>query len=153
MKYFQSWISHQCVIQLLEFSQRCSVVLRSSFSQNIDTEVSLMDLVVVRLLIFGVHLLSLLLQVHECPLKLVLLFLKSWLDDLGTGQKPFLKVLQSLVLNHDGTFFIKSWNVLKVQFLKNWKKVVFLFLFFLLVGNLCFSLLHLVPSFLLNRFL
>ena len=94
MQHFESWIGHQGIIQLLELSQRCSVVLGSSLGQNVNTEVRLMDLVVVRLLVFSVHLLTLLLQVHECSFELFLFFLKSGLDDLSASQQSLLQVLE-----------------------------------------------------------
>lgn len=64
MEYLEPGVGVESVVKLLELPERCSVVLGGTLRKDIDTEVSLVDLVVVLLLVFRRHLLALLLQVH-----------------------------------------------------------------------------------------
>ena len=150
VKNSKSLIFHEFVIKLFELSERGTVVLGSTLCQNIDSEVGLVDLVVIFLLVLLGHLLALLLEVHEGALKFLLLLLEARLDDLSSRQQSLLEVLQSLILDHDGSLFIKWLHVFKGQLLEDWKQVVIFFFLLLAFVNLGLALLHLVSGFLLD---
>ena len=83
---FQSCIGCKKIIKLLEFSERGSIMLGRSFGQNIDSEVCFMDVLIVLLLIFLAHSLTLSLKVFESTLKFLLLFNESSLNDFGPSK-------------------------------------------------------------------
>jgi len=112
LQYFQSFVLHQHVVQLLEFSEGGPVVLRGSLCEDINSEVCLVDFIVVILLIFSSQALSLSSQLMEGVFQFVLFSLESLLDNLSTSEKPFLQVLKSFILDHDSCLFVKRSNIL-----------------------------------------
>jgi hypothetical protein len=61
-------------------------MLRRSFGENINSEVCLVDVLIVLLLVFLAHSLTLSLKVLEGTLQFLLLFDQSSLDDFGPGK-------------------------------------------------------------------
>jgi hypothetical protein len=102
----KSWILTKSIIKFSELPKRCSIVLRGSLSEDVNTEVGLVDLIVVLLLILFGHGLTLSLETGESALQLLLLLGKSLLDDLGSSEETLLKVLESFVLDKDGSLFV-----------------------------------------------
>ena len=94
-------------------------MLGGALRQDVDSEVRLVDHVVVLLFIVGRHLVALLLKVHEGRLELLLLLLETRLDDLCTREQSFLQVLQSFVLDHDSRLLVQWSRVIESKLLKD----------------------------------
>lgn len=78
----KSVIVHELLIQFLELCEGVSVVLSSSLGENVDTEVGLLDVVIVLGLILWSHGVVLSSHVVVLQLELLLLFVKSLGDDV-----------------------------------------------------------------------
>ena len=108
----------ELAVQLLEPLQTLPIVHRGALRQNVDAEVRLVDLLVVLLLIVRRQV-SLTLQIglkksqqsnvtYECDLQALLLLVEAALDDLGSGQKTLLQVLQCFILHVDGRHLVED---------------------------------------------
>jgi hypothetical protein len=66
-----------------------------------------MDLLVILLLLLSRESITLMFQVIEGNFQVILLLIKSTLDDLSSGQESFLEVLQGFIFDMDSSLLIK----------------------------------------------
>jgi hypothetical protein len=130
-------------------------VLRSSLGEDIDAEVSLVNLIVVLLLVLLRHGLALALQTVERLLQILLLLHQPVLNNFRPRQKSLLQILQSLVLHVNSCLFIQLLLTLvfQTQFLENRQQIVLGSFLLVLLSHLRLPLLHFVSRFLINSFL
>jgi hypothetical protein len=82
-------------------------MLRGSLGEDINSEVGLVDLIVILLFVLFRHCLSLSLETCKSTLEFLLLISESLLDDLSPGKQSLLKILESLVLDMDSSLLIE----------------------------------------------
>jgi hypothetical protein len=82
-------------------------MLRCSFGEDIDCEVDAVHFGIIVFFILLVDSLTLPLKNSVLVFQFSLLICKSSLDNLSSGEKSVFKILQGLVLDVNGSFFIK----------------------------------------------
>ena len=159
----ESWVVLEILLQLLESLKTLSIVKRGTLSQDVNSEVSLVDLLVVLLLLLWRQLVTFSLEValnwlvkiitYECGLEVLLLLVQSSLNDLSSGQQSFLEVLQSLVLDVDGSLLVEHGLRVERQLLEDRSQEVILLLVLLSLLRGLLALVHSVTSLLVDRLL
>ena len=82
-------------------------MLTCTFSQDVHSEVSLSNFSLVVILIVGLERLTASLKFLVSSLKVLLLLIKTSLDDLSPSEQTFFQASQGFVLDLDGCFFFQ----------------------------------------------